>query len=242
MKVTAMVLSAALLATGCGDDGGGGDSDASAAVPDGSAAVPDAAQCSTAPTTFFVNRLGETFSSGINDPVANTSTIISGTYTMTAPTLTQTEWDGLIACARGLVAAYNVELTETDPSPAAHHELIVTSLGSEDIGLSAGITGTSVWSCGEFTNVAYTFNAVTGMPNYRAQCEDMVMNILRTANVETLYHCPTLPSFLMGCGDKSIVDIDAECGEFQARSCQCGGTTQNPHQAMLAKFGPACTN
>jgi MYXO-CTERM domain-containing protein len=45
-------------------------------------------------------------------------------------------------------------------------------------------------------------------------------------------------TYLNGCGSKTFQDVDASCGEYSRRSCQCGGSTQNSVQLMLTRLGP----
>lgn len=219
---------------GCSNDA---SDEPDAMQPD--AAAPDAAACPEG-TTFFVNSFGESFTPGPTDPATNTTSLISAPATVAPVDLSSTEWEGIMSCVRELVADYNLIITETDPSPADHHELVVTADSSMAILSSGGILGISEFSCEEFTNLSFTFNATNGGIPHRVICEDMVTNILRTAHVDTLFSCPTLPTFLTGCGDKTIVDEEASCGDLEVRACACGGDTINPHQAMLDRFGAAC--
>lgn len=41
-------------------------------------------------------------------------------------------------------------------------------------------------------------------------------------------------TFLSGCGDKSFLDANVSCGEFEAHNCTCGGSTQNSFQHLLS--------
>lgn len=238
MRASFLGLVAVLVAAACGDDGGSGDA-ADAAAADASA--PDAVMC-TAATPFFVNGLGESFSSGTDDPATNTSSLISATYTMTAPTVTQQEWQDILTCVRGFVAAYNVDVVDSDPSPAAHHEIVVTSQKAEDVGLDAAAGSIGKFDCDSFVQLGFVFEPQPGPRQLEIMCEHITSIILRTASVDNLYDCRTLPSELPKCGDRSIIDEAVECGEFQARTCNCGGTTQNPHQAMIDRFGVPCSN
>jgi hypothetical protein len=52
--------------------------------------------------------------------------------------------------------------------------------------------------------------------------------------------CRDLLSFETDCSDRSFVDDDITCGEFEDRPCNCGGDTQNSFQHLLDLLGPAC--
>jgi hypothetical protein len=44
-------------------------------------------------------------------------------------------------------------------------------------------------------------------------------------------------TYLFGCGDKSFQNVAAACGEYAARGCSCGGSTQNSFAHIKAVFG-----
>jgi MYXO-CTERM domain-containing protein len=46
-------------------------------------------------------------------------------------------------------------------------------------------------------------------------------------------------TYLTGCGVKSFQDIDAPCGEYGPRDCECGGASQSSYQKLVAEFGRA---
>jgi hypothetical protein len=52
------------------------------------------------------------------------------------------------------------------------------------------------------------------------------------------FDCHDWLSQLSDCGPRSFLDANVNCGDFSARACQCGGTTQNSHQTMMATLCP----
>lgn len=231
------------IAAGCLVAAGGCSKDLTQQVPD--AMVPievDAGTCAGA-TTIFVNTMGGTYTPGPNDANTNTSSIVSEEVTVAPLDLNTADHDTVMSCVRDLVAPYNIIITETDPAPAAHNEIVVTADDSTAIGLPEGIVGIAPAACAPLDNaIAFSFGTALGNTvEPRIMCEDIVTSIMRFAGVENLYHCPTLPTQLVGCGDKSIVDADLPCGEFEARQCNCGGNAQNPHLLMVAAYGVNCS-
>jgi len=232
MKRIALLLTC-LAAAGCSKDLTDGVADAGTPPP------PDAAVC-VGTTVYYLNSLGETFSPGTTDPVTNTTSIINGTdpVALSPSGVSPSNYLEITTCVNELIAPYNIRVTDMDPSPDPHQEVVLTSDNSSALGLSGGMHSISSFSCADFTNLAFVFS--TDVLTTRLVCENIVFNMLRNAHVDNLFSCETLPTFLEGCGDKSIVDADAPCGEFDARACTCGGATINPHQAMLDQFGAAC--
>jgi hypothetical protein len=46
-------------------------------------------------------------------------------------------------------------------------------------------------------------------------------------------------TYLSGCGAKTFQDVDAQCGEYSARECMCGGSTQNSVEHLYTTLGAA---
>jgi len=218
-------------------------SDLTEELPDATPlSVADAAPC-PAITTYFLNPYGETFTSGeTNDPQTNTSAIVaenSDPVTLASAGISADVLGEVTGCVNELISPYNIRVTETDPSPDAHHEIVLTSDSSTAIGLGGSKNDVSVFACADVTNLAFVFR--TNQNSVREVCQSIVTAMLRTAHVDTLLSCPTLPTNLSGCGDKTIVDAEALCGDAAERDCACGGATINPHEAMLDQFGAACS-
>ena len=44
-------------------------------------------------------------------------------------------------------------------------------------------------------------------------------------------------TYLNGCGAKSFQDVGAQCGEFQARACNCNRQAHNSVELLFEKLG-----
>jgi len=206
-------------------------------VPD--AGVPDARLLPPA-SIVFVNTSPTQFIPGDPaDSVTNTSGIVTETLTTTGVVgKTLGVWPEAVTCLREMLTPYNVVVVEEDPGNVDHIEIAVSNDPS-DLGLSGttGIAPATPDCAGLQRGVAFAFDLYGG--DMKATCNNLGWLLGHTVGIDTLYHCPDVTTFLGGCGtDKSFTDNESECGEFEARECQCGGTTQNSHQKMLDFYGP----
>ncbi|HTM19226.1 MAG TPA: hypothetical protein VL172_01920 [Kofleriaceae bacterium] len=225
-----------LLCTLLGACGGGGGDGADAGAP-------DAGDC-PAPAVLFMNRGGGDYTLGTEDSANNVSSIINMAQTIPAfDAMTEPQWADLVACVGTLVAPFNIQVTEVDPAPAAHREFLFgTDAVRAQIGLSAGISGVTPFTCpGPVPNpISWIFPFTPYDTSARANCELVGQMIGNTFGLDHAFSCPDLMTYLSDCGDKSYTDEDVQCGEFEARACQCGGDTQNAYQKILSLAGPAC--
>lgn len=51
--------------------------------------------------------------------------------------------------------------------------------------------------------------------------------------------CDLMTYLTENCGPKRYVDQEMQCGEYELRACQCGGSTQNSFAVLLGKLGSA---
>jgi hypothetical protein len=219
------------LVFGCGDDGGGGATDAQSSI--------DAGDCSDS-RVFFLNRGGGSYTPGMDDSSANVSGVLSGPATVDPWTVGDTDWNDLIACIRSKFAAYNVEVTDVDPGAATHVEAVFVGNPQQVPPLdNAGVTGVSPFNCSEIRRAVILLNPLS-QADTTARCENAAHVLGASVGLDKTYHCPDLMTFLSGCGEKSFVDMDMQCGEYEARACDCGGTTQNSHQLLTERLGAAC--
>jgi hypothetical protein len=227
-------LALTVLICGCG--GGGGDNvDASTTA--------DAAECGT-PSVVFLNNGGGEYTPGVDNSSTNVSTIINEPETV-APYTAGPDWGELLTCVAGKFAAFNITITDVDPGTAEHRE-VVFAMNPADFPFGNGVSGVAPFTCPEAGNdqpmrvgIGYMFPSVLGADPV-STCEVTAQIIGNMFNLDHAYHCPDLMTFLANCGEKTFVDMDVECGEFEARACTCGGDTQNSYQTLLDLAGPAC--
>lgn len=227
------------------DDDGAGASDAMSAGSADAGDTADAGTCATGEgRTVFLNRGGGIYHAGPDDSSTNTSRILMAETTL-QPFMGAPDWDGLVACVAGKFAPFNVTITEVDPGATPHREVVFTP-SPADVGLPSSIGGVAPFECPTAENaepmaigVGFIFPGVMG-GDPTATCETTAQIIGNMFNLDHAFHCQDLMTYLTGCGDKSFVDMDVQCGEYEARPCACGGDTQNSYQAIAAIAGESC--
>jgi MYXO-CTERM domain-containing protein len=179
---------------------------------------------------------GCTIAAGFDDSRIDTSSLVPHTVTITEFAHDQAAWDAVVACVRDLYAPFRLEVTDVDPGEAPHFEAIVAG-SPADLG-ATGIGGLSPFACGVIDNaVTYSFANIYG--SARDICETVAQETAHAFGLEHEYLCADPMTYLTGCGDKSFQDIDAPCGEYGPRDCECGGATQSSYQKLVAEFGRA---
>jgi cysteine-rich repeat protein len=135
-----------------------------------------------------------------------------------------------------LYAPFGVTIVDADPGAVPHLELAIAG-DPADLGFGS-VGGNSPFNCSFVDNgIAFAFANIFG-DNPRAICEQAAQVSGSLAGLDHEFSCPDVMTFLSGCGDKSFTDADAQCGEFQARACACGGSTQNSFQTLSGLYGP----
>ena len=189
--------------------------------------------------TIFLNKAGGTYFPGANNSSTNRSSIVSNPSTVGAYEGTAAQWSALVTCVRNQFSRFNVVVTDVDPGAAQHLEAVMGGK-PQDIGMGSGVGGVAPMfgDCSVVERaVVYIFTTVLG--STQVECEVAAQEIAHAYGLDHEYLCKDPMTYLGGCGAKSFQDVDAQCGEYQARECMCGGTTQNSVQEMLATLGPA---
>lgn len=191
-----------------------------------------------APTIFFVNKSGGTYTPGTNDARTNRSTIVGSTRTVPAWNVSAAGWQQVMSCMTTMFARWNVVITDVDPGNVPHYEL-VTAGRPQDIGMQSGVGGVSPFSCGVIPNsIVFTFAAIYGT-DYRSVCETNAQEIVHSFGADHERLCQDPMTYLTGCGNKSFQNVAAPCGEYSNRACQCGGNTQNSVALLDQRIGLA---
>jgi hypothetical protein len=191
-----------------------------------------------APTIFYVNFNGGTYTPGTNDARTNRSTIVSQTRSVPAWTASAAGKQQVMSCMTTMFARWNVVITDVDPGNVPHYEL-VTAGRPQDIGMQAGVGGVSPFNCGVIQNsIVFTFAAVYGT-DYRSVCETNAQEVVHSFGADHERLCQDPMTYLTGCGNKSFQNVAAPCGEYSNRACQCGGNTQNSVALLDQRLGLA---
>ncbi len=189
-------------------------------------------------STIYLNRCkgGCTLTPGFNDSRTNKSSIIDGTVNIAEFKHGDDSWDTVVRCVRAMYEPFGVTVTDKDPGNVPHFEAIVAGSPSQ-IGIGGGVGGVAPFSCGIIDN-AITFSFANIYGSAQSICETVAQESAHAFGLDHEYLCADPMTYLSGCGKKWFQDTDARCGEFSARNCQCGGSTQNSYAEIMSIFGP----
>lgn len=226
MRVALVVLAAC----------GGGDSKA---VDAAQADAPPDAQC--AGRTIFLNRGGGTYTMGTDDSVTNKSSALSQTRTVPPPAVMEADWTAVKACVASKLASYSVTVTDVEPSPAQHIEVVIIDNGNV-IGVPGLTAGAPETPCvGGFGSAATNTIAFAAWLGTNAnRCWDISMAIGYTLGLDNVLPCADVMSSNPSCDipAKAFTSADQQCGDAgAARACRCGGQTQNAATRLAANLG-----
>lgn len=194
-----------------------------------------------APATsiLFLDRCAAncTYHQGGDSSINNTSSIITGTRTITPFSHDAAFWAENLACVQAAYAPYDIVVTDVDPGNVAHFEVPVAGVPA-DIGQPPGVAGVSPFTCGLIPNgVAFAFaNAHT---NAKELCWTTTQETAHLFGLdhEALARDPM--TYISGCLEKRFTPEDAPCGELVPRTCACVGTTQNSDAMIASVLGRA---
>ncbi len=187
------------------------------------------------PHLLYINFDGGTYTPGNNNSSTNTSSIINSTRQI-QPWGSSSQRAAVLSCIKDQFAPFNITVTDQDPGQTQHIEGVVAG-SPQDIGMQSGVGGVSPFTCGVIDrSIAYTFAEVYGNAT-REICETAAQEIAHSFGLDHEYLCEDPMTYLTGCGNKMFRDQDVSCGEYSARSCQCGGSSQNSYQMLLTLLG-----
>jgi Bacterial Ig domain len=186
---------------------------------------------------IFLNRCagGCTITPGNEDSRQNTSSIPDGTSFIDEFPYGDEAWNELVACVADIYAPFDIVITDQDPGSQSHFEAIVAG-DPEDIGQDANVGGVAPFNCGVINNaITYSFANLYG-DHLRSLCETVAQETAHAFGLDHELLCEDPMTYLTDCGDKTFQDVDAECGEYEARACLCGGFVQNSHAYLRDHF------
>lgn len=197
-----------------------------------------------APTIIYMNRQGGTYSPGQNDARTNRSSMAPRTVNVPPASMSDNNWNQVMACFREQFAAYNVEVTDVDPGSVPHYESVVA--GSPillDMPENVGGVSPFTSGCDVIPNsIVFTFADV--LPdNPQVLCEIAAQEVAHSFGLDHEYLCSDPMTYLNGCGAKSFQNVAASCGESTARACaqpgqyDCGYAKQNSVQLLSQRLG-----
>jgi hypothetical protein len=217
---------------------------ASTARPQGSYVLRDPAGPRFGPgpqhRIIYMNRHGGTYYSGYDDSSANVSSIPYSTSQLSAWSYGDASWAQVMACTRAMFSRFDVEITDVDPGDVPHIESAVGGTPGQ-VGMGSGVGGVAPMNtdCSVVeTAIVFTFAGVYG-DDPQSICETVAQEVSHALGLDHEYLCEDPMTYLYGCGEKTFQDADVACGEYSARQCMCGDSTQNSVQTLLAVLGAA---
>lgn len=174
---------------------------------------------------------GCVYRAGFESSINNTSSIITGTRSISAFVHGDAAWAEHLACVQASFAPYDISVTDVDPGSVAHWEVPVAGTPTQ-LGFPSGTGGVAPATCAVINNgVAFSF------ANVYSEMKDLCWTTAQEAahlfglDHEAVAGDPM--TYILGCLEKRFRPEDAPCGELVPRTCACGGTTQNS-DAMIA--------
>jgi hypothetical protein len=186
-----------------------------------------------APAVLYLNKSGGMWDhGGRDDASANLSLLVDMPRTLPPWPKSASDWTELVACMRTALAPFPITVTETDPAPATHTEIVFTT---EYWG---GTATTSIIpdSCRPGHQVEFVFGDAIAT---RARACHVALRAYAqmVANLSLGDHCEDVLNDQMDCTpDRFFTDLEVHCVDAanQPAPCRCGGTTQNSFQTLLA--------
>jgi hypothetical protein len=206
-------------------------------------------------STLYLNRCrgGCTIvKQGINDARTRASTVPEGEngqeFTISEFAWGDEEWDAIVRCVKEVYSPYDIVITDELPAPGvSYNESIIAGVPAEIGWRGVGGVAPVLTDCQPYNyTINYTFANSWGP-------RDRVFELCAVAAQESghsfgLDHTFSFADGSSGCkdpmtyrgdcgGQKFFRNDIATCGEYQPRSCTCGGT-QNSHQKLVSVLGP----
>ncbi len=192
------------------------------------------------PLILYLNRCkgGTSLTPGDESSMGNTSSIINAPMTLPEYPFGDASWNQVVSGVEDIFAPFNVIVTDEDPSPMPHDEAIVC--GSSEGTVFEGAAGVAPFDCGRIPNaITFTFPATIGN-DLRFTVETIAQEAAHAWGLDHSFKCEDPMTYLEGCGDKSFQNAAYDCGEYEARTCECTGQpTQNTYEHIVNTLGPS---
>lgn len=176
-------------------------------------------------------------SPGGDNSATNRSSIPEQASTVQPYAYSDASWQQVVDCVKQTYAPFDVQIVTERPAAGGYHMAIVAGRPT-DVQMQNGVGGVSPFSCGYIPNaISFSFANV-----YGGSVDDVCWTVAQeTAHSWGLDHKfdnkDPMTYLQSGPSRKIFQNTAGACGEFNARQCQCGGSTMNSFQDIMATFG-----
>ncbi len=216
---------------------------------------------------IFLNRCasGCTVKSGTTNSGAtpDSSSIVSGTHTLTKFTFGDDAWNKVTACVRDTFESFNVQITDVDPGSTPHFEIMVGGAPT-DLGFPTNVGGVSPNGCGDtyipnalvfdFANV-WSQSSTCGAACIEDICSTAAQEIGHSFGMDHSHNKADPMTYFPFIGRRYFQNSADQCGsdctngtgpmgnacsgtDNQVHTCCVNrGSTQNSYQTLLTLFG-----
>jgi len=185
---------------------------------------------------------------GSNNAPQNRSSVVRQNSTIGAFNGSDAIWQQVVQCVKETYMPFNVNIVTERPPGGNYHMAIVGGTPAQ-AQQQNGVLGVSPFSCGFIENsVSFTFANVLGPTAQNPITQADVPELCWTVAQETAHSWGLDHKFdnrdpmtYLGSGPqfKRFQNQAGSCGEYEARACQCGGSSMNSYQDVMDTFGPA---
>ena len=200
---------------------------------------------------LYVNRHGGTFVAGSADDSGENKSVLVDAGSKVVPPFDwgDAKWNEVMACVREKYSPYAITVTDTEPPAGSTYVEAVVGGTQEDIGYAGpggggdvlGVASTMGCQIVE-KGVSYSFAAAhpRGEGDAVFLCGTVLQESAHQFGMEHALNADDAMTYLSPSSQwPQFTDADSQCGEYEPRSCRCGGSTQNSHEWLLAVLGPA---
>lgn len=184
---------------------------------------------------------GCTISPGTTDSRTNKSNIVSQPRVLQPYAGDSATWDAMVTCVRENYQDFGIEIVTTDPGNTPHYEIMVAGTATE-LGFPGSINGIAPFDCNVVPNgLSFAFaNSVPADALY--QCWVASQESAHVFGLEHSMNANDAMTYIADPPRKYFIDETACIGTGgccqPAQECQCGRTTINSYQRLMAALGP----
>lgn len=188
--------------------------------------------------TLYLNRDGGMVTGGWDDAARGVSSVAMGEGDVRIPAYRggDRRWRQVVACVEDRFRPFAVDVVTARPATAGYSMIMV---GGEPglFGYPDSVGGVAPYN-GEVMRgaIGYVFSDNLG-DDVESTCTSIVHEAGHTFGLDHAYVCEDPMSYLWGCGEKRFQDVDAACGEGEARACATGEPTQNSYRHLARVLG-----